>query len=275
MPKTIGDVRCFWENNPLWTGESKYEPGTKEFFEEHRQVYIGDCYAGQLDERLFPGEAKKGKVLDLGCGPGFWTVEFILLGYKNVTAADLTHNALALARRRCEIYTIRAEFTQQNAEKLAFCSETFAHVNCLGVIHHTPDTETCIKEIARVLEKGGTANISVYYHNIFLRVWPVLRWPGKLLAKLGAGLKGRGRENIFTIDDVDEIVRLYDGQDNPIGKSFTYEEFTRMLAPHFYIEDTYLYFFPARTLPFKLPVLFHRLLGRYMGFMICAKVRKR
>ena len=95
------------------------------------------------------------------------------------------------------------------------------------------------------------------------------------MAKLGIGLKGRGRENIFAIDDVDEIVRLYDGEENPLGKSYTYEEFTQMLAPHFWVEDTYLYFFPARAFPFKLPLFIHRMLDRYMGFMICANVRKR
>jgi len=36
MSKKINEVRQFWETNPLWTGESQYKPGTKDFFEEHR-----------------------------------------------------------------------------------------------------------------------------------------------------------------------------------------------------------------------------------------------
>ncbi len=275
MSKNIEEVRQFWENNPLWAGESNYEPGTKEFFEEHRRIYIDDCYGGVLNEWSFPDEAKSSKILDLGCGPGFWVVEFGLRGYQHISAVDLTYNALTLARQRCELYHIKANFGQQNAEQLAFDDATFAHVNCIGVIHHTPHTEACLREIARILDKGGTANISVYYRNIFLQAWPVLKWPGKLLAKMGAGMKGRGRENIYAVDDVDEIVRLYDGQDNPIGKSYTREQFIQMLTPYFHIQDTYLYFFPARSLPFRLPKKIHRLLNKYVGFMICANVKKR
>ena len=213
-------------------------------------------------------------VLDLGCGPGFWTTEFGLRGYRDLTAADLTKNALSLSSKRCEIYDVSAKLSQQNAEELAFADESFTHVNCLGVIHHTPDTEATVREISRVLMKQGTANISVYYRNIFLRRWTLIKWFGKLLAKLGHGMPGRDRENIYAVDNVDEIVRLYDGQDNPIGKSYTRQQFIQLLAPYFNVEDVWVYFFPARSLPFRLPKIIHRLLDRYLGFMICATVRK-
>lgn len=157
MPKTVDDVRNFWENNPLWTGESKYRPGTKEFFEEQRRIIINDGFAGKMDDRIMPDEENRRNVLDLGCGPGFWTVELGLAGCKKITASDLTLKALELAQKRCEIYGINATLSQQNAEMLTFEDEEFSHVNCQGVIHHTPDTKACISEIARVLEDSGTA----------------------------------------------------------------------------------------------------------------------
>ena len=52
MSKKINEVRQFWETNPLWTGESQYKPGTKDFFEEHRQVCINDCFSGKIDRRI-------------------------------------------------------------------------------------------------------------------------------------------------------------------------------------------------------------------------------
>ena len=54
MKKDIKDVENFWNNNPLWTGESKFKPGTKEFFDEHRSVYINDCFGGSFDKRFLP-----------------------------------------------------------------------------------------------------------------------------------------------------------------------------------------------------------------------------
>ena len=36
-------VKEFWNTNPLFTGESTAEVGTKEWFKEHEQVYYNDC----------------------------------------------------------------------------------------------------------------------------------------------------------------------------------------------------------------------------------------
>lgn len=96
-----------------------------------------------------------------------------------------------------------------------------------------------------------------------------------MIGKLGGRLKGRGREQIYQLEDVNEIVRLYDGVDNPIGKSYSNKEFIEMLSPYFEIQDIWIYFFPARTLPFPLPKFIHKILDKSVGFMIMAKLKKR
>ena len=270
-------VRNFWENNPLWTGESAFEPGSEAFFEGHRSVYIADCFAGHFDVRFLPPPRRDGqkiKILDLGCGIGFWVTEFALRGLKNLNAADLTQAALDITEKRLLAYGISAKLSQQNAEQLTFDDASFDHINCQGVIHHTPNTDSTIAEMARVLKPGGTASISVYYRNSILRTWPYLRWLGWPLAKLGGGLKGRGRESMFLEKDIDQLVRLYDGSENPIGKSYTKKQFIALLQPYFSVEETYLHFFPARALPFRIPGTLHRWLDRNIGFMIYASVRK-
>lgn len=214
------------------------------------------------------------QVLDLGCGIGFWTTELGMRGMAKLSAADLTESALALTNKRLEAYGIQADLSVQNAEAMTFPDNSFDHVNCQGVIHHTPNTEATIAEIARVLKPGGTLSVSVYYRNAFLRLWPYMRWVGIPLAKLGAGLKGRGRENIFLESNVDEIVRLYDGSENPIGKSYTKQQFVDMLSTHLTVEETYLHFFPARTLPFRLPRSLHQWLDKNLGFMLYASATK-
>jgi SAM-dependent methyltransferase len=274
MPK-VEDVKEFWEESPLWTGESDFSVGTKEFFDEHDAVCINECQAGAFDSKTIPKETNREKVLDLGCGIGFWTVQLWKRGCKSIVAADLTENALNLASKRCELFDVQAEFSQQNAEQMSFPDGSFSHVNCQGVIHHTPNTEACVAEIARVLRDGGSASISVYYKNILLRLWPVVGFVGRLLSKLGFQLKGRGRESIYSERDVGEIVRLYDGKENPIGKAYSKGEFIEMLSPYFDVEETYLHFFPARSVPFKIPAGLHRFLDKHMGFMIYATLRKK
>ena len=196
-------------------------------------------------------------------------------GYLNIHAADLTKKALEITEKRLVLFDLKAELSLQNAEKTNFEDKSFDHVNCQGVIHHTPNTEATIKEISRILKEDGTASISVYYRNIFLKFWNVLRPLGWILSLFGARLIGRGRESIFKQSNVDEIVRLYDGAENPIGKSYTREKFVAMLSPYFDVEETYLHFFPARSLPFKIPKFLHQFLDKNFGFMIYATLRKR
>ena len=90
---------------------------------------------------------------------------------------------------------------------------------------------------------------------------------------MGAGLKGRGRESIYSQRNPDEIVRLYDGVNNPIGKSYTKSQFISMARDYFEVEETYLHFFPARSLPFKVPKKIHVFLDKHVGFMLYASLR--
>ena len=270
MSANIDDVKDFWENNPLFTGESEFEPGTLPFFEHHKDVYYKDVFADSFQrDKFLPKDQPTERVLDLGCGIGFWTIEIQEFAkFAEYHSADLTENALKITQKRLEAYGMKGELSQQNAEKMTFPDGYFGHVNCQGVIHHTPDTEATLKEIARVLKPGGTASISVYYKNALLRNWKYISVFGKLLSALGGGLKGRGRESIFSESDPNEITRLYDGNNNPLGKSYSKREICGMAEKYFNVEKTFLFFFPARALPFKLSGAMHRFFDRNMGFMI-------
>ena len=276
MAESVQEVKDFWEENPLFTGESEHQLGSKEFFEEHNHAYYDDVFAGKFKREMFIPPIKGGKALDLGCGVGFWTIEiqqFREVG--QMYSGDLTQNALDTTRKRLDIYELDSELSLQNAESLTYEDNTFDHVNCQGVIHHTPNTAQCVVEIARVTKPGGTASISVYYKNFFIRNWRSFAWFGKRLSKMGGGLKGRGRQSIFEENDTDEITRLYDGDKNPIGKNYSRKEMRAMVGEYFEIEKEFLYFFPARALPFRIPKFFHRFMARQFGFMIHLNLRKK
>jgi ubiquinone/menaquinone biosynthesis C-methylase UbiE len=268
--KTIEEVETFWNENPLFSGESNHKVGSFNFFEDHKNVYINDVFSGRLPSEIFmPESIKNKKVLDLGCGVGFWTIEIQQTRKgSEFHSGDLTGNAVKITNKRLKLYNLKSKTSIQNAERTLYKDNYFDHINCQGVIHHTPNTEQCVKEIARILKPGGTAYISVYYKNILLRNWAKISFIGKFLFKLGGGLKGRGRENIFKTKDVNDIVRLYDGDKNPIGKAYSKKEFIKMVTPFFKIKRTDLFFFPARALPFKISNTLHKFLSKNMGFMI-------
>lgn len=66
-----------------------------------------------------------------------------------------------------------------------------------------------------------------------------------MLSRFGAGLKDRGREDIYANSDIDDITRQYDGTENPIGVAFDKAEFSKLIEDEFEIEDIYFHFFPA------------------------------
>ena len=272
---SIDEVKAFWEQNPLFDGETEHELGSRAYFDEHRQVVIDDCFAGELDERLFPKPSNDAMVLDVGCGPGMWSIELALRRCGQIHACDLTERAIGLAIRRAKAYGFEIKFSRENAEALSYANDVFDHINCIGVIHHTPNTEKCISEFARILKPRGTATIGVYHMNLFLRSWRTIHPLGKIAAKLGARMKGRDRETIYSIKNREELIKAFDGTGNPIGKAYTRGEFATLLREHFQIENIFLHHFPARSLPFGIPRSLHRFLDRNFGFMVYAKVARK
>lgn len=268
---TIEDVRRFWDEHPLFVGETTLEPGTAAFFAEHRRVIACDGFAGEIDPRIFPDRLSGKRTLDVGCGIGFWLVEYWTRGASDLTGVDLSERSIALARTRCEQAGVQATLLVENAEALPFPDASFDHVNCQGVIHHTVSPATAVREIHRVLRPGGTGSISVYYRNAALRAWPYLAWLGR---RVRIGLPGRGREAMSQVADPNEVVRLYDGADNPIGLAYGRTAFRELLAP-LEVREFFYHFFPARAFGFRPPRPLHRALQWALPFMIVATVEKR
>jgi|TARA_Y100000294_G_scaffold173180_2_gene188932 ubiquinone/menaquinone biosynthesis C-methylase UbiE len=265
----IDSVRQFWEENPLFTGE--FSGRDEDLFEEHDRVMYADVFNGVKMEEVFSLPQVNDRVLDLGCGIGFWCSLFSRdIGVEQITGVDISNNSLLLAEKRCPAVS----FSQGNAENLDLDDETFDFVNCQGVIHHTPNTGACLEEIFRVLKPGGRGSISVYYENLLVRVasrsLPIFRIVAKLLLRD----TGRGR-NFAKIRTKDDLTRYYDGADNPIGKSYSTKEFRYLLESSGFnnIEFTY-YFFPSRFFRVPIPNFLAKCLISVFPFMIVANICK-
>jgi len=272
----INQVRAFWEQNPLFVGESKTPPGSPEFFEEHTNLVLEDCFEGSMDPRVFPASANgvMPKVLDAGCGIGFWLEQFANKGFTNLTGLDITEEGLRLARLRLNFLGQSFPLIRADVEDMPFESNSFDHINCQGVIHHTVSPERAIAEFARILRPGGTLGISVYHQNVFLNSFRALKPIIRTLGRLGFGLVGRGREKILISSTPEEVVRKFDGEDNPIGKSYSKKAFTALVSEYFDVEETFIHFFPKRVFPW-IPKFLHTFLGTRLGFMIYINAKKK
>ncbi|MBR1142346.1 hypothetical protein [Bradyrhizobium sp. AUGA SZCCT0431] len=126
------------------------------------------------------------------------------------------------------------------------------------------------------MKPGGSAVISVYRRNAILKSKLLTRLAAFALGKM-VFLPGRGREDLLKSGDANEIVRLYDGVDNPVGKSYTQAQICRMMVDAgFSIEKAWRYYFPLRSLGRMGALLkpLHSFISRRYGLMIAVHVVK-
>ncbi len=99
------------------------------------------------------------RALDLGCGNG--TTAIWLADYSGcrVTGIDLSgvriDNAKSARERQESGLQERLAFEKASATELPFREGQFSRVWSQAVIYHVPDKRTVLKEVHRVLEKGG------------------------------------------------------------------------------------------------------------------------
>jgi ubiquinone/menaquinone biosynthesis C-methylase UbiE len=112
------------------------------------------------------------KVLDLGCGDGWFSIDLMMRG-GHVWGVDISHELLKLARDKAAQQGIsrRLHFAKMAAEDLAFRSDFFNIVVGSAILHHT-NIELTIQSIHRVLAAGGRAVfIEPMNENLLLKIW--------------------------------------------------------------------------------------------------------
>lgn len=263
---TLGTVRRYWEDHPLYSFEVAAEPGTAQFFEAVDRVKRQDVERFAMAYWAFDAWAGK-RVLDVGCGPGWLTVQYARAGAA-VTSVDLTARATELTRRHLALHGLSARVCQASAEELPFATGSFDLVIASGVLHHTPDTARAVREARRVLAPGGEAKLTLYHKGLLhgRLVFPAMRAVMRLLS-VRHPAADMGRE----AGDVDEFIRQYDGRDNPVGRGYATAEARALFeAAGLRMAEHELHFFPARMVPLGLarrPAV-HGLLDRAFGTMI-------
>jgi SAM-dependent methyltransferase len=127
------------------------------------------------------------RILDAGCGTGCGTEYLVHLNPEaQVVGVDLSAGALDVARERCRRSgAIGAEFHHLSLFDVDQLPGQFDLINCVGVLHHTPDPIRGIKALADKLAPGGIFHIFVYGE--------LGRWEIKLMQEAVALLQGDKR----------------------------------------------------------------------------------
>ena len=96
------------------------------------------------------------KVLEVGCGTGFFTLNLKLagvIGEAHVT--DISSGMVKVAERNARELGFEVEGRVADAESLPYADGTFDLVVGHAVLHHIPDVELALREVLRVLKPGG------------------------------------------------------------------------------------------------------------------------
>lgn len=109
--------------------------------------------------RRFLPEGKK--VLEVGPGGGFWTIE-LLLKENMVTAVDIDKSSLDRLRRKVEIFPIKNKRIRLvNTHIIDFQdTEKYDEIIMFEVLEHIKDDKRVIKILADLLKEGGRLLIS-------------------------------------------------------------------------------------------------------------------
>jgi 2-polyprenyl-3-methyl-5-hydroxy-6-metoxy-1,4-benzoquinol methylase len=108
--------------------------------------------------RLEPGA----RGLDVGCGAGLAAAELARRGLQ-VDALDAVETMIVAARRCAVELGVEGRVTMRvgNVHALPFADETFSLVLALGVLPWLPECEKPLREMSRVLRRGGHLIASV------------------------------------------------------------------------------------------------------------------
>lgn len=134
---------------------TEYWTKRSDSFQEQRRAELHDDIAQRwLKEILQYVPKKRLKILDVGCGSGFFTILMAQQGHE-VIGVDLTADMITRARELAAEEKADCTFQVMDAENLEFADEAFDMVISRNLTWTLPDAERAYSEWLRVLKKGG------------------------------------------------------------------------------------------------------------------------
>lgn len=205
------DVFKYWNKASCGTEFINTEKYSKQYFEDIEN------FRYKIEPEIFSfaqfSRFRDKKILEVGVGAGTDFIQWVRSGAK-AHGIDLTQEAINNTEKRLKIYGLLAEKLQvADAENLPYDNNSFDLVYSWGVIHHSPDTIKCLKEIIRVTKPNGIIKIMIYNRRslfAFYRWFKVAFCSGKFFKTF-------------------KNVLFYD-QESPGTKAYTFKEVKNIIS---------------------------------------------
>lgn len=139
----VNRIESYWSKR----SDKFYDLRIEELNSDKRQLWEDEIISNLPDKENL-------KILDVGCGPGFFSVILASLGH-TVVGIDLTKSMIDRANQIAEGLDYDIDFRVMNAQELDFDDEEFDVVISRNLTWTLPDIEKAYKEWYRVLKKDG------------------------------------------------------------------------------------------------------------------------
>lgn len=144
---------------------AQWNDAAKKYTEDQEQSEYVASNKAVVQKRFY--NLKNKKVLDLGCGYGFYTNYFKSIG-ANVIGVDASKAMLALANQRYP----NCDFRMVDMTKtLNFSDESFDMIFCNQVLMDIDDIELVFRECKRLLKPGGIFYYSIVHPAFYDGCW--------------------------------------------------------------------------------------------------------
>lgn len=208
-------IQAFWDDEPCGTQHLEELPGSREYFQQFDPYYEG-LYPYLLPFLNIKEMAGK-TVLEIGLGSGF-TLQRIAAVAGKCYGLDLSEQTIMLNQNRKAIFALdRLELIQASATDIPLPDQSVDCVVSIGCLHHIPDIDLALGEIARVLKPGGVIKGMVYYRNSYRNLVYI-----PLARMLHPKWRGKSWQQCVNM--------MYDGDNNPYGTVYSKEEMNRILV---------------------------------------------
>lgn len=143
----------------------------REYFDQdatgYRQAYDragdarGEIFRQRRAQVLELLQPPAGRVLDIGSGPGVFTLALLALG-ADCWVVDLAPRMIAEARALLATHpqADRVHYDVADVERLPFADGSFDTTLCVGVVQYLDAIERAVGELARVTRPGGQVIVS-------------------------------------------------------------------------------------------------------------------
>lgn len=127
-----------------------YDKNTRENRIAEMRLYAKEV-ASHLNE--------KANVLEAAPGPGYLSIELAKMGNYSVTGIDMSADFVEIGKTNAKRENVNVTFVRGNVSSMPFEENVFDFVVCSAAFKNFKDPVAALKEMHRVLKKGGIALI--------------------------------------------------------------------------------------------------------------------